>query len=360
VVIDEECLKLSAYFGERQREGRRFVAETMLDIYEQQRVATSIVLRGIAGFGSRRHFRTDQSLSLSEDPPVAVIAADTKPVIEGLLESVLAVNKRGLISLERARLLHDDIHTVELSDQHHEATKLTIYVGRKERVYDVPAFVAVCDLLYRRQLAGASVLLGVDGTIRGQRERAKFFGRNPDVPMMIIAVGSGERIGRVLPEIGGLLRRPLVTLERVRVCKRDGQLLERPHALPGTDEHGLALWQKLMVYSSESARFDGMPIHRALIQRLREHESSHGATVLRGIWGFHGDHAPHGDKLFSLGRHVPVVTIIIDTPNNIAASFDVVDEITREQGLVTSEMVPALAADGDDGSGGARMAHHQY
>ena len=359
-MTDEECLKLSAYFGERQRVDRQFVAETMLDTYEQQRVATSIVLRGIAGFGSRRHFRTDRSLTLSEDPPAVVIAVDTKPVIEGLLESVLAVNKRGVISLERARLLQDDIHSVELSDEHHEATKLTIYVGRKERVYGVPAYLAVCDLLYRRQLAGASVFLGVDGTVRGQRERAKFFGRNPDVPMMIIAVGSGERIGRVLPEIGGLLRRPLVTLERVRVCKRDGELFERPHALPGTDEHGLALFQKLMVYSSESARYEGMPIHRALVHRLLEHESSHGATVLRGIWGFHGDHAPHGDKLFQLSRHVPVVTVIIDTPNNIAASFDIVDEITREQGLVTSEMVPALAAEDDDGSGGPRIAEHRY
>lgn len=358
--MDEACLKLTAYFGERQRVDGRFVAETMLSLYEQRGVATSIVLRGIAGFGSRRHFRTDQSLSLSEDPPVAVIAVDTQSVIEGLLEPVLAVNKRGLISLERARLLDDDIHSIELSDEYHEATKLTIYVGRKERVYGVPAHIAVCDLLYRRQLAGASVFLGVDGTVRGRRERAQFFDRNADVPMMIVAVGNGEQIGRVLPELGALLKRPLVTVERVRVCKRDGQLLERPHALPGTDGHGLALFQKLMVYSSESARFDGMPVHRALIQRLRHHESSHGATVLRGIWGFHGDHPPHGDKLFSLSRHVPVVTIIIDTPNNIAASFDIVDEITREQGLVTSEMVPALAGDGDDGSGGARMARHRY
>jgi PII-like signaling protein len=358
--MDEDCLKLTAYFGERQRVGGRFVAETMLGLYEHRRVATSIVLRGIAGFGSRRQFRTDQSLSLSEDPPVAVIAVDTRPVIEGLFESVLAVDKRGLISLERARLLGDDMQSIELSDEYHEATKLTIYVGRKERVYGVPAYIAVCDLLHRRQLAGASVFMGVDGTVRGHRERARFFDRNTDVPMMIIAVGSGERIGRVLPELGALLKRPLVTVERVRVCKRDGDLLERPHALPGTDEHGLVLWQKLMVYSSESARADGMPIHRALIHHLRQHKSSQGATVLRGIWGFHGDHAPHGDKFFSLSRHVPVVTIIVDTPHNIAASFDIVDEITREQGLVTSEMVPAVAADGDDGHSGPRIASHRY
>jgi PII-like signaling protein len=360
-MMDEDCLKLTTYFGERQRADGRFLAETMLGLYEQRRVATSVVLRGIAGFGSGHQFRTDQSLSLSEDPPVAVTAVDTRAVIEGLLNPIRAIQKRGLISLERARLLQDDIGAMELSDELHEATKLTIYVGRKERVYGVPAYVALCDLLYRRQLAGASVFLGVDGTVRGHRERARFFDRNIDVPTMVIAVGSSERIGRVLPELGGLVRRPLVTLERVRVCKRDGELLERPHVLPRTDEDGLALWQKLMIYSSESARYGGTPIHRALIERLRQRTSSRGATVLRGIWGFHGDHEPHGDKLFSLGRRVPVVTIIIDTPDNIAESFDLVDEITQEQGLVTSEMVPALVtANGDESPGGTDLARRPY
>ena len=357
----DACLKLTTYFGERQRTDGRFLADAMLDLYGQRQVASSIMLRGIAGFGLRHHLRTDQSLSLSEDPPVAVVAVDTAPVINGLLGPLIEMKKRGLLTLERARLLRDDLGIIGLSDELHEATKLTIYVGRKERVYGVPAYIALCDLMYRRQLAGASVFLGVDGTSHGLRTRAQFFDRNADVPVMIVAVGSSDRIGKVLPELGGLLRRPLITIERVRICKRDGQLLERPHALPGTDEHGLQLWQKLMIYTSESASHDRKPIHRALIRQLREQRTSRGATVLRGIWGFHGDHEPHGDKIFQLGRQVPVVTIVIDTPDNIAASFDIIDEITREQGLVTSEMVPAqINLDGDDRHGGTRMAQHNY
>jgi hypothetical protein len=46
--------------------------------------------------------------------------------------------------------------------------------------------------------------------------------------MMVIAIGPREQISRVLPELGALLRRPLLTVERVRVCKRDGQCLARP------------------------------------------------------------------------------------------------------------------------------------
>jgi PII-like signaling protein len=232
---------------------------------------------------------------------------------------------------------------VQLPEQPDEATKLTVYVGRQERVYRTPAYMAICDLVYRRGIDGASVLLGVDGTRRGRRFRAKLFGRNAGVPMMIIAVGSGPKIAAVLPELGGLLHDPLITLERVRICKRDGQLLAAPRQLPGTDEHGLALWQKLMIYTSHAATHAGAPPNLALIRRLREADAA-GATCLRGIWGFHGDHAPHGDKFFQIQRHVPVCTITIDTPQHTTESFRIIDEITSESGLVTSEVVPAMTA----------------
>jgi PII-like signaling protein len=165
----------------------------------------------------------------------------------------------------------------------------------------------------------------------------------------------------VLPELGSLLSRPLLTLERVRVCKVDGRLLAQPTALPSTDERGLALWQKLMVFTSEQARPGNTPLHVALIKRLRE-DGATGATCLRGIWGFHGDRAPHGDRLMQLRRHVPVVTIIIDSPERIARSFRIVDEATQHAGLVTSEMVPALAAGGQDRPtrGGLRLARHRF
>ena len=67
-----------------------------------------------------------------------------------------------------------------------------------------PAYIAVCELLHRRGITGATVLLGVDGTAHGVRQRARFFGRNAEVPVMIIAVGAGQQIAAVLPELGAL------------------------------------------------------------------------------------------------------------------------------------------------------------
>jgi PII-like signaling protein len=359
--VNSDCLKLTTYFGERHRTEHQFVADALLDLYGRKEVEVSVMLRGAEGFGLRHRRRTDRLLTLSEDLPLVSIAVDTREHIEGLLDEVIAIKRHGLVTLERARILSDDLPQVALPEELHEATKLTIYIGRGEQIGHVPAYVAVCDLLHRRGIAGATALLGVDGTVHGVRRRGRFFAANTGVPMMIIAVGAGEQIAHVLPELGNMLPRPVLTLERVRVCKRDGQLLAPPTPLPEVDQHGLAVWQKLMVYSSEQARHGRSPLHIALVHRLRESQAS-GATCVRGVWGFHGDHAPHGDRLLQLRRHVPVVTIIVDTPEAIARSFQIVDEMTGEAGLVTSEMVPALAAltEGERPRGGLRLARHRF
>jgi len=346
--MNQDSFKLTSYFGERQRTDGGFAADALLDLYERHEIATSILLRGVEGFGARHRLRTDRSLTLSEDLPLIAVAVDSRPRIQEVLEPTARLLSAGLVTLERAQLLSGDIEALTLRDEVNEETKLTIYLGRQERVYRVPAFVAVCDLLHRRGVAGATALLGVDGTAHGRRERASFFSRNAGTPMMVIAVGSGERIGRVLPELGGLLPRPLLTLERVRICKRDGELLCTPSALPGTDETGMPLWHKLMVYTSEAALHHGQPIHRAIVRELRAAGIA-GATTQRGVWGFHGDHAPHGDRLLQLGRHVPAVSVVVDAPERIATAFPIIDELTREQGLVTSETVPALRAGGRGG-----------
>lgn len=170
---------MTTYFGERDRTGGRLLGDALLDIYAARRLQASILLRGTVGFGRRHHLHTDRLLSLSEDLPVVSVAVDRRDRIEAALEEVLRIKRRGLVTLERARL-----ETEELA-------------------------------------AGP-----------------RFFSANTNVPMMVTAVGTGERIAAALTASAGLLAQPVVSLERVRVCKRDGERLAIPHELPGVDEHG--------------------------------------------------------------------------------------------------------------------------
>jgi PII-like signaling protein len=358
--VNSDCLKLTCYFGERHRTAGGFVADQLLDVFGRGELATSIMMRGVEGFGFKHRLRSDTSLTLSEDLPAVALAVDERSRIESVVDEVAAIPAIGLITLERARLLADGVGPVTLPDDLAEATRLTIYLGRQQRVGRVPAFVAVCDLLHSRGLDGATVLLGVDGTVRGHRQRAQFFGRNTDVPVMILAVGSGERIGAVLPDLERMLQQPLLTLERLRICKRDGTMLNRMQFLPATDRQGRPLFQKIMIFTSEDATYAGRPIHRQLTRWLRRAGAS-GSTTLRGIWGFHGDTGPHGDRPFQIGRRVPTLTVVVDTPDRIAAVFPLIDELTSERGLVTSELVPAARVRTADGAvGDLGLADHRW
>lgn len=351
-----EYLKLTTYVGERQRTGGRFLAEELLDLYAAQNVATSVVLRGIAGFGPRHQLRTDQTLSQSEDLPIAIAAVDTADKIAGLAGRTVDLTSRGLVTLERAGLVTAtpvgqapfpslrSPQTPFPSLRSPESTKLSVYVGRQHRIGGRPAYIAVCEALHRNGFSCAAVFLGVDGTVRGRRERARFLSRNTDVPVMIIAVGDSGRAAAVLPELQRLLPDPLVTVERAELCKLGGRLLTRPGSLPPHDAHGAALWQKLMIHTTEDTLHNGEPVHREIVRRLRQIPNARGTTVLRGIWGFHDNRMPHGDKLFQIGRQVPVMTIVVDSPDNIATAFDLVDQITTDHGVVTCERVPALVS----------------
>jgi PII-like signaling protein len=352
--VNQDCLKLTSYFAEHDKVGRRFLADALLDCYGRHRLATSVLLRGAEGFGSRQRPQTQRLLTLSEDLPMVAVAVDTRQRIEQALDEVSALATHGLVTLERARLLTGQVDQVPLPEGLAEATKLTVYLGRHQRAPSGrPAFLEVVDLLRRHRVDGATVLLGVDGTAHGVRRRARFFGRNTEVPLMIIAVGAGAAIAGALPELGALLDRPLLTLERIGVLKRDGRQLAEPDRLPDADPGGLGIWQKLMVYAGEEAEHQGHPLYVQLARRLL-HEGAAGATALRGIWGYHGDHPPHGDRLLALRRRVPVLTVVVDTPTRIRRWFQIIDQLTDQTGLVTCEMIPAFRA--GDHRGGLRLS----
>ena len=73
-----------------------------MDVYGGHALQASILLRGAEGFGRLQHLHTDRLLSLSEDLPVVSIAIDDRRRIESMLDDVLQIKRRGLITLERA------------------------------------------------------------------------------------------------------------------------------------------------------------------------------------------------------------------------------------------------------------------
>jgi len=308
--MGEDALKLTTYFSERDRAGERFLADGLFDLYERHRLRTSVLLRGIAGFGWRHRLQSDRLLSLSESLPAVSVAVDTRERIEAALPEVLELAGHGVVSVEPATLWSADDPAPTSG-----TVLLTIYGGRGIRAEGEAGYVALVARLREAGVTVASVLLGVDGTLHGERRRARFFARNAGVPLMVLIIGEADRIAAVLPDVASFVEEPVLTLERVN-AETPG-----PH-------------QKVIVHLEEQAKVDGHPLHVELVRRLALAGAA-GATVIRGVRGVYASGEPIADRFFSLRRNVPVHVIAIDTAEAVRQWLPIVEELTKAAGVVT-------------------------
>ena len=348
-MIGAAGLKLSVCFGERDAVDGRFLAERIVTELERSGVAAAILMRGVEGFGIKQRRRTDRLLTLSEDLPVIAIGVGAPGPVEEAATRIGAIDFDGLVTIERLRLLDPPVGAATAGVT--GAARLSVHLGRGRRLAGEPAHRRLLSLLREAGAEGGSALLGVDGILGGARRRAGFFSRNVDVPALVVSVGHAERLAAAAAAATELPGATLATLERVHVCKRDGGPLVPPPAVPGRDPDGLRIWQKLTLHSNEQAHVGGRPVHVEAVRRLRA-AGADGATALRGVWGFDGDRGPYGDSFRSLRRRVPTMTIVVDRPARAREWLDILDELTPDRGLLTSEVVPARHARGPGGDEG--------
>ena len=93
-----------------------------------------------------------------------------------------------------------------------------IYLGESDQFHGKPLYQAILERLRERGLAGATVLRGIEGFGAKQHvHTTRILSLSEDLPILIEAVDSEEKIRAVLPEIDEMLGDGLITLEQVDV-----------------------------------------------------------------------------------------------------------------------------------------------
>jgi uncharacterized protein len=96
----------------------------------------------------------------------------------------------------------------------------------------------------------------------------------------------------------------------------------------------------MRIYIGESDKFEGKPLHSAIVRLLRE-EKFYGVTVLRGIGGYGASSIYHTDKLLRLSQDLPVVIEVVEYSERIERIIPRLDEMI-EGGLITLEKVHVI------------------
>ena len=103
--LPEECLLLRIFIGEADEYKHRPLYKAIVLRARELHLAGATVLRGPMGFGQSHHLHNANILRLSFDLPMIVEIVDTNDRIEAFLPELQAMMRRGLITVERARII---------------------------------------------------------------------------------------------------------------------------------------------------------------------------------------------------------------------------------------------------------------
>jgi len=98
--------------------------------------------------------------------------------------------------------------------------------------------------------------------------------------------------------------------------------------------------QRLTIYIGESDHHGHTPLATEIVQRAHAAGLA-GASVFRGVEGYGASNHIHNTSILSLSDDLPMVIIIIDRPETIAAFLPKLDELITE-GLVVLDDVEVV------------------
>lgn len=105
-MTESEQTLMRIFIGENDRWEHRPLYEALVELFRREGFAGATVLKGAMGFGAHSVTHTDKLLRLSSDLPVVVEVIESSDRIEALLPRLDAMLQGGLITLEKARVLH--------------------------------------------------------------------------------------------------------------------------------------------------------------------------------------------------------------------------------------------------------------
>jgi uncharacterized protein len=104
--------------------------------------------------------------------------------------------------------------------------------------------------------------------------------------------------------------------------------------------------ERLTIYIGETDQHHHRPLYTEIVERAQQAGLA-GATVVRGMEGFGASSHIHTTRILRLSEDLPVVIVIVDTPDRINAFLPQLDDLITE-GLIVREPIDIVVYRGRD------------
>lgn len=218
-----------------------------------------------------------------------------------------------------------------------KAQKVSIYLCEGANRNGASTYASVLDFLFFRGVSGATVLKGVAGFGADHHIHASNSVEIAEpLPVKIEFIEAAEKVQELLPKLEELVGSGMIELQETTIAKpAQASKTKAAPAAPHVKIEGKA--RMMQIYIGESDRWQGKPLHEALVRALRANDLA-GATVYRGIVGFGAHGRIHKDKPFRLSQDASIMISVVDTEEKLRAFLPVIDAMVQEGLVVLSDV----------------------
>src|SRR5579884_2105543 len=186
--------------------------EAILTFLLHKGVAGATATRAMAGFGAHQVMHTTKIEVLTEHLPIRIEFIETPEKVNELLPTLYDMVTDGLIEVQDTQVVKiaKKERRAEPKLPHEEkrgkATLMRIYLGESDKWRGEPLYEAIVKRLRMMDIAGATVYRGILGYgAKGHTHKQSFFHVSRDMPIVISAIDSPEKIAMAAEAIEEML-----------------------------------------------------------------------------------------------------------------------------------------------------------
>ena len=216
------------FIGENDKWRDKPLHKALIESMRANDIAGVTVYQGILGYGANRRIHKDSALHLSHDRPVMLSVVDTEEKLQAYFPILDRDGPAGARCLVRCG--HHQVHP-QLRDSRAEkggpamklagkAKMLRIHFGEDDKWKDKPLYRAIVEKCRELDIAGATVLRGIEGYGASTLiRRSHLLSFSHDAPVMVSVIDSEDKIQKLLPFLDEVVDEGLIAMSEVEVIK---------------------------------------------------------------------------------------------------------------------------------------------
>jgi len=231
--------KVTIFINEDTQHHLTALHDSIMTFLMHKGVSGATATRAFSGFGSHQMLHTPKIEVLAQHLPLRIEFVDTPEKVEEVLPTLYEMVSDGLIEVQDTNVVKHARKTPKpepgLPHQRQEghAKMLRVFFGEADKWHDEPLYDAIVKKLRMLDIAGATVYRGILGYgAKGHEHKQSFFHVSKDMPIMVSAIDSAEKIATAAEAVEGMLEDGLIVISDAEIVRlvRSQRFAEAPDA----------------------------------------------------------------------------------------------------------------------------------